>query len=282
MAVNVHWISKDTDTVETKLLACERLYGVVDNGKIANVLLEIFHRYGILEKVVAVTTDNGADFIAALNNFGDSYSSYEEFLEERDDEHVWSHDNNDDRRDENIFEMPGSLIDESDPDNDEAKEMIPSNEIISNGANVLPQCSNELVDPYPCKVAKDCIVLHDVEDIENAVALEFENRLNREPTSFLPIRVACAAHTLNLVGKTDSYDALLNKDYAEVYFSVIKKLNIIWDTSNRSRKNCELVEKYLNRRIIKPHRIRWNRIFDAVIVNLSQFKSRFGHLANFL
>lgn len=80
----------------------------------------------------------------------------------------------------------------------------------------------------------------------------------------LPSHIKCSAHTLNLVGKTDSFNAMLDDEYSEIYGRVFTKLNVIWASSTSSRKNSELVEKYLERKLIKPHRIRWNWIYDAV------------------
>lgn len=110
------------------------------------------------------------------------------------------------------------------------------------------------------------LILHNLDGLQETIQLNIEadaELINNAP-AFLPIRIACAAHTLNLVGKTDSFNALVDFEYSELYFDVMKKLNAIWNASTSSRKNCELVERILKRRILKPHRIRWNRIYDAV------------------
>lgn len=152
------------------------------------------------------------------------------------------------------------------------KDMIPSTEVVPENGNVLRESPLDSYDELNFDSGADknneTITLHDVNNLENVFASELENISTIQSNQFLPIRVACAAHTLNLVGKTDSYDALTDEGYADMYFSVIRKLNILWDTSTKGRKNPEIVAKYLKRQIIKPHRIRWNRIYDAVIIQL--------------
>lgn len=268
LAVNVHYIVESNDKsehlVETKLLACKRLRGVINNIVIAEELLKILVRYKIAEKVTAVTTDNGADFVAAMRNHGDNYSSYEEYLEERDEDDalLW-YDNTEETQEGD---------DDYDDNDFDVVEMVPSSEFIQAGsANVLPLTLADVGNDSITTANSEAIRLHDVQDIENVVASELELHLGEESKNFLPIRIACAPHTLNLVGKTDSYNALLDEEYASVYMGVMAKLNCLWTTSTRSRKNSEVVEKYLKREIKKPHRIRWNRIYDAVIMNCPVF-----------
>lgn len=261
LAVNVHFINVSTNKIETRLIACERLTGVINNEVVAQKLLEIFDRFGILEKIVAVTTDNGGEFIAAFRNFGDDYCSYEAYLDER-----------------NEFDN----IDENDDDEVcDNVDIIPINERVVADGNVLIESRDEWdlmklsIDGPSIGNASsldnhdaDCnnINLHQLDGLQSSLLDNFESDpdLANTNTAYLPIRIACAAHTLNLVGKTDSFNALLDNDYAEMYFDVIKKLNAIWKFSTNSRKRVELVEKILKRRIVKPHRIRWNRIHDAV------------------
>lgn len=80
----------------------------------------------------------------------------------------------------------------------------------------------------------------------------------------LPSQIKCSPHSLNLIGKTDSFFALLDEHYNEVYTRVFTKLNVIWAALTSSRKNSELVEECIGQKLLKPHRIRWNRIYDAV------------------
>lgn len=234
-------------TVETKMLACRRLTGTIDNKKIAKELIDILQKYDILEKVVAVTTDNGADFRAALQKHGDNYSSYEAYLDQN---------NGDD-------EIEPMDID----DYTGLAEMVPRDEYVDQ--------SNENFDffaqyKYDELVNHDdddeTFELHDMDEFEQILAEEIESAdCETNTKQFLPIRISCAAHTLNLIGKVDSFNALAVDDYATEYFSVMKTLNTIWQkTDGKSRKNQEMVERYLKRRIYKPHRIRWNRIYDAV------------------
>lgn len=77
-------------------------------------------------------------------------------------------------------------------------------------------------------------------------------------------RIDCGAHTLNLIGKTDAFDALKNVTYQQQYVSVFTKLNQIWHV-NSTRLGRETFHKYLRDKTIqKPHRIRWNRIYDSL------------------
>lgn len=230
-------------TVDTKMLACRRLTGTIDNEMIAKELIDILQKYDILEKVVAVTTDNGADFCAALRKHGDNYSSYEAYLDQ----------NNDDDE-----------IEPMDIENDTVLEMVPRDEYVDQ--------SDEHFDFFAQRFVNDDddnddenIALHDLNEFEQILAKEIESADCETNTKFLSIRISCAAHTLNLIGKVDSFHALAVDDYASEYFSVMKTLNTIWQkTDGKSRKNQEMVERYLKRRIYKPHRIRWNRIYDAV------------------
>lgn len=266
LAVNVHFINVITNKIETRLIACERCTGIINNELVAQKLLRIFDRFEILEKVVAVTTDNGGEFIAAFRNFGDNYCSYEAYLEER-DELLWMGEDDE-------FEVR-----EINTDTD----IIPTNERVASNGNVLIESREEWdsmknnidgsliencgsLDDNDIETDGNNINLHQIDGIQSSLADYYE--LNPDladiNSAYLPIRVACAAHTLNLVGKTDSFNALVDNDYSETYFDAIKKLNAIWKYSTNSRKRVELVERILKRRIIKPHRIRWNRINDAV------------------
>lgn len=83
--------------------------------------------------------------------------------------------------------------------------------------------------------------------------------------AMLPSRIDCSAHEFNSIGRTDSFVAL-KKDptYAAQYISVFHKLNGIWKV-NSTRLGRETFDRYLKgHKIQKPHRIRWNRIYDAV------------------
>lgn len=107
------------------------------------------------------------------------------------------------------------------------------------------------------------LLLNDNNDVI-PLADSISNVLDPSISVNLPSRSSCAAHTLNLIGKVDSFKALSDKDYRNQYVTVFSKLNMIWKHSS-TRLGREIFKRYLNDRIIlKPHRIRWNRIYDAV------------------
>lgn len=260
LAVNVHYLLNDLKTNESKLIACERMTGTIDNHVIAHKLIEILENYGILNKVVAVTTDNGADFRAALTHHGDNYKSYEQYLDTReDDDHIWHG---------NDVDEPMDYDSDSDP-----IEMVPLDEFVDDTNQNFDFFERHPVQNSTHADHDDMFELHRLDNYDEIVEQIGIQQLSDDGTNqkrILPIRVSCAAHTLNLIGKTDSYKALENNDYAEQYYSVMKCLNVIW--KNSSRKNSETVERYLGRQITKPHRIRWNRMYDAV----SYFVLRFS------
>lgn len=90
-----------------------------------------------------------------------------------------------------------------------------------------------------------------------------------------------ATEILALIGKTDAFNAVRkNQTYAAGYITVFKTLNKIWKM-NSSRSGRETFLHYLKGyKIEKPHRIRWNQIFDAV--SFANFFTFFiGLLPNF-
>ncbi|XP_055307105.1 uncharacterized protein LOC129571338 isoform X2 [Sitodiplosis mosellana] len=99
--------------------------------------------------------------------------------------------------------------------------------------------------------------------------------------SLLPIRIKCAAHSLNLVGKTDATKALSDRSYAQIYCQSISKLNLLWKFCGY-RKSSDDIKWYIGKTIIRPHKIRWNSLYDSIheILNIDQAKldALFCHL----
>lgn len=90
------------------------------------------------------------------------------------------------------------------------------------------------------------------------------NEISTENSDFLlPSRVDCSSHLLDKIGKIDSFNAVLDEDYCDIYTKVMGKLNLIWNVT-QSRLKLEIFEKYAECKLVKPHRIRWNKIYDAV------------------
>lgn len=102
--------------------------------------------------------------------------------------------------------------------------------------------------------------------IVNMKDANLENVIDPSMSINLPSKIDCGAHTLNLIGKVDSFNAMSDREYSTQYVAVFSKLNSIWKHSS-TRKGRELFTRYLNGKVIlKPNRIRWNRIYDAVII----------------
>lgn len=232
IGVNVHYIIESTNELKTVLIACERFYGSHDHNAIARKLKEILARYGISKKVIAITTDNAGEFQCALSRFGKNYDEFLNIASEREDDWIWFNDT-----------LMGSPNEEDACDYVRLSDLVDPNGIISLLNKDVP------TDPE--------FVLHDfvLPDPVNS------DDMNDVP---LPSQIKCSAHSLNLLGKTDSFNALFDDKYCDVYGEVFTKLNVIWAMSTSSRANSESVEKYLVRKLKKPHRIRWNSIYDSV------------------
>lgn len=127
---------------------------------------------------------------------------------------------------------------------------INDDEVVPLNAGSFSQNTNDSDDTFHIEQIPDEIIKEVVDDSDSC--------------AFLPSRIDCSAHNLNLIGKLDAFGALNDKLYAARYVSVFKKLNAIWK-KNSTRKGREIFDHYLrDYKIIKPHRIRWNRIYDAV------------------
>lgn len=234
IGVNVHYIDKSTGELNTIVIACERFHGSHEHKAIANKLKAIFARYGISKKMVAITTDNAGEFRCAMSRFGKNYSEYESISKDRDDDWIWFNDS-----------MIGAATEGETHEYVRICDLRDENGIISSIDNLMESSDNDFV-------------LHDI-----LIPIDDDDDSHDVP---LPSQIKCSAHTLNLLGKTDSFNALLDENYSTIYGRVFTKLNIIWSSSTSSRYNSEMFEKYLERKLIKPHKIRWNRIYDAVSV----------------
>lgn len=253
IAVNAHWLNRK-GKLETALIACDRFRGHHSADEIANKLKAILSKYDILSKVVAITTDNARNFKSCLQKHGEDYETINELMTNTLDEDA-----------DMLFQL----------DLDDLSNMwCPSEELILNPAtDIVPLTANanandnynssdddddeaatrNQTDGFQVQKMPDEIIGRVVENTENVV--------------LLPNRIDCGAHSLNLVGKVDAFDALnSNSEYSRQYVSVFTKLNEIWRV-NSTRLGRETFQLYMNKKsILKPHRIRWNRIYDAVSV----------------
>lgn len=236
IAVNAHWINTD-GKLETALLACERFMGNQTADEIAAKLKSILNKYEILSKCVAITTDNASNFKCCLKKHSDDYENLNTLMQDQMDEHS-----------EMLFQL----------DLDDLSNIWCSADEIPSSFETVPLTSNEAEDDDPdtdggftINRMPSNIIGHVVDDPTNIV--------------HLPNRIDCSAHTFNLIGKVDSFKALQSHSvYSRQYVAVFTKLNEIWRV-NSTRLGRETFKKYLkDKTILKPHRIRWNRIYDAV------------------
>lgn len=201
---------------------------------------EILDNYNIRSKVVAITTDGASNFKCAMKRHGDDFETFDQLSAAPDEEN----------EDEELFQM--------DFDDLNAK-WCPANELFNDDSAVMPldgpddsiENSDVSNDCFHTAGLPDQIVEKVVDDLDEVV--------------MLPSRIDCSSHNLNSIGKTDSFNALKSDHlYSSQYISVFKKLNAIWK-SNSTRLGRETFNNFLGDfKIIKPHRIRWNRIYDAV------------------
>lgn len=66
LGMTAHWINPDTLEREQRMLACKRLIGKHTYNNLAKVIQEIHLTFGISDKVVGTTTDNGSNFVKAF------------------------------------------------------------------------------------------------------------------------------------------------------------------------------------------------------------------------
>lgn len=277
LAVNVTFIDPESYESKSFLIAIERFEGSHTNVAVANKLKEIFKRFGIFGKVVGVTTDNGSEFVAAFVRFGDNYNSYKDYLHEREeiiakdtsveaeqlrndaDVHIISSDDEIHGYDYDSDAWLNVIVDESLPP------------IIVESIDPLSTYSlTGLANEFGQSTANDIDNSSSYQNDESGIQLlptEIDFRQfsadEGDENTLLPIRIKCAAHSLNLVGKTDAVKALSDKSYAQIYCQAISKLNLFWKFCG-CRKNSEAIKSYVGKVLVRPHNIRWNALYDKV------------------
>lgn len=196
-----------------------------------------------MRKTVAITTDGAANFKCALKRHGDYYETFDQLMQPMGG------------FDEELFHLDLA---------DLTNQWCPSSELIDDDvADVMPiefPHSDDADGDTDFSVENFAIELVPSEILEHVV-----DDHTKENAVLLPSRIDCCAHAFNSIGRTDSFNALRDDAvYAARYISVFKKLNAIWKM-NSTRNGREVFVSYLKKhKIQKPHRIRWNRIFDAV------------------
>lgn len=100
--------------------------------------------------------------------------------------------------------------------------------------------------------------------------LEFNEPTNEDDVEFhdlggcaLSYHHRCTAHTLALIGKLDSLDALDDGFFFRMYSAAMKKLEKLWNLANNTKAN-EIFYAQFKCSITKLSVIRWNARFDAV------------------
>lgn len=245
LALNAYWINEG-GKLETVLLACERFTGRHSADNIAAKIKAIINRYGISSKVMAITTDNASNFKCCFERHGDNYETMKNLMNNvlDDDDQAFFHCDIDDL--DNMW--------------------CPTDELLTSACDFVP-CSKSKTGESSEADNDDC----DAEQNDNFRIQEIPNEMNQHiigdmnSQAFLLNKIDCSAHTLNLIGKVDAFDALDGHNkYSDQYVSAFSKLNEIW-RKNSTRTGRETFQRYLpDKVILKPHRIRWNRVYDAV------------------
>uniref|UniRef100_A0A3Q2YRB0 HAT C-terminal dimerisation domain-containing protein n=1 Tax=Hippocampus comes TaxID=109280 RepID=A0A3Q2YRB0_HIPCM len=77
LGMTVHWIDRPSLVRRKATLACRELK---TDQLLAEVIRDVHQEFGIVKKVVATTTDNGTNYVAVLNAFGEPQEEDEEVL----------------------------------------------------------------------------------------------------------------------------------------------------------------------------------------------------------
>lgn len=96
----------------------------------------------------------------------------------------------------------------------------------------------------------------------------------------LPRHIRCASHVFNRISTHDAAEALTLNKYFNVHSSAFKKLNKLWNCTNRP-KTAEKIKSILGSSLYRPVETRWNSIYDSVsdiVSKLSKNTSKFDEL----
>lgn len=254
IAVSVHYFEELT--LKSKFIACDFFPGRHTHDRVANKLNEIFGRYDICDKVFFVTTDGAGEYTAAFKYFGDNYTSFrfQENLDWLDGDGGSGGGVDDDVAAENAGVSASSSksnaneqnvnknkSDTSAPDSDSDDEMGDDQFInLDENERNFTANSSAAID------ASDCF------------------RIEELPTSLGKMnRIDCAAHMMDKLGKKDALNASNDACYSDLYDRTFGKLESIWNVKE-SRLNAEIFTRKTGRKMIRPHRIRWLKTWEAV------------------
>lgn len=253
IAVTVHFFEPKSLQLKTKFIACEHFTGRHTHDKVALKLHSIFDRYNILRKVFFITTDGAGEYVAAFKYFGDNYRSIHLLNTEEEEDLTW------------LLNATGNSSGVG--TSNSANAVGQSSNSIQNSTTNEDDSESESVDTgsfvYTGKANQNESDMNDNSDSDAFVIHELPSSM---PLLAFANRVDCAAHKLDKLGKIDAVNAKTNNsDYAQIYDRVFGKLETIWNLKD-SRLSAEIFEKITGKKLTGPHRIRWLKTFESVIV----------------
>ncbi|XP_019740446.1 ADP-ribosylarginine hydrolase isoform X2 [Hippocampus comes] len=114
LGMTVHWIDRLSLKRKKATLACRELKVGQTHQLLGEAIHEVHREFGIVEKVVATTTDNGANYVAASNAFGESEERGEVQEEEEGEE----------EEEEEVTGQPGDVQGQLDDEDIDAEPQI--------------------------------------------------------------------------------------------------------------------------------------------------------------
>ena len=200
------------------VLACNRIMGPQTYTKLAELMNEVHHKFGLQGKIVRTVTDNGANFCKSFREFGPKSGTAAT--------RFWPPNEDMDDLEEVMGPMPGLSM------------PVDPNE---GGAEGGPNLDDELEDDDTQYVhVGDILTQGDQED----------------SLHMLPEHLRCAAHTLNLVACKDT-ETVLAQD-TRYQSAIENKANELWKKQRASSTLMETVVRFMGRRLVTPGQTRWN------------------------
>lgn len=251
LAVSVHYFKGDE--LKTQFIACDSFPGRHTNDKVAAKLNTIFDRFGILNKVFFVTSDNAGEYCAAFKYYGDNYDSVSNLVNQK-------------------FDWSSIVIDSSSSDDDGSTDGDEEQSSHGTDMSESDSCESDSEDEtdYIGYFHGGDVNGDDHEGNSGDVFQVFSVFQNEDESGelyrLLPNsnRISCSSHMLDKLGKNDSKNAEKDPVYGAIHKRVFGKLEKIW-ALKESRLSAEIFTSITGKKLIGPHRIRWLKTFDAVI-----------------
>lgn len=258
IAVSVHYFVGDE--LQTQFIACDEFPGRHTHDKVAAKLNVILNKFGILNKVFFVTSDNAGEYCAAFKRFGDNYESIS-FISSRKFNWVTIDDQS---GDEDEAEGQGDSDDEEDFNANTAEDDDDSCDSDSEYEIDFPG--------YMRNDENDDLEIDHNGDVFRVASMfpDEEEEISEESRLLLPNsnRISCSSHMLEKLARIDSKKAETDDEvYGAAHKRVFDKLQQIWDLK-ASRLSSEIFHGITGKKLIGPHRIRWLKTFDAVIIRV--------------